>query len=449
MKSVLIVEDEEGIHDILDFYLENLDLKLSFAKSYTEAKSMIDSHPFDLVLTDVNLHPDGSGIDLLEGIKVQTPELPCIIMTSFLSALDAKKAYHLGADEFIAKPINQSELRNKVMTFLGTGQDSYKQKDMDDGLFCEVPISTFISGKTAPFDIYIRISNNKYIKVANKNDSYNYELLKKFEEKGVSFLHTLQREFQQYIRINLKICKALQVVSDKVDLEKKKNFLVHTNTILQENIFKVNLDDSIIKYLNFYAHNMVHAIAESIDYLNLADHLRLECPDIYNYSLLSAIFALYMTSPLEWESDDRKSKLFLAGLLHDVGMKFIPEEIKNKSPLYLTSEEKEELDSHTRKGMEALNDLPNVPVEVILAAYQHHETVIGSGQPLKLKGSKISPYSKIIYITSHFAIKYLSVLKQGESPELARKRSYNHFLEFHEGLCDKTYLEAFKKVFAA
>lgn len=447
MKSILIVEDETGIHDVLEFYLENLDLKLSFAESYSEAKTKINNNNFDLILSDVHLHSDGSGIDLLTDIKLLLPTTPFVIMTSFLSALDAKRAYHLGADEFVAKPINQDELRNKIMALLGGDEGSYKQKEMADDLFCEVPLRSFISGKTAPFDIYIRIRAGKYIKVANKGDNYNYEILNKFEVKGIDFLHALITEFQNYTLMNLKICKALQV-NDKISPEKKKSFLIHSNNILQENIFKVNLDDRVVKYLNFYAHNMVHIIAGAKDYLDLSNYLRLECPDIYNYSLLSALYALYLAEKLEWESEERKSKLFMAGLLHDVGMKFISEEIRNKNPLYLSSEEKEELDSHTRKGMEVLSNLPNVPTEVILAAYQHHETVLGTGHPLKLKGSKISPYSKIIYITSHFAIYFLGALKQEMSPEMARTRAFHRFIEFHAQQCDKTHLEAFKKIFS-
>lgn len=447
MKSILIVEDEKGIHDVLEYYLENLDVKLSFAESFTEAKNKINNNNFDLILSDVHLYPDGSGIDLLTDTKTILPTTPFVIMTSFLSALDAKRAYHLGADEFVAKPINQDELRNKIMTLLGASEESYKQKEMEDILFCEVPIRSFISGKTAPFDIYIRIRPGKYIKVANKGDNYNYEILKKFEEKGIDFLHALIDEFQSYTLLNLKICKTI-ASNENINAEKKKNFLIHTSNILQENIFKVNLDDATIKYVNFYAHNMVNIIASSKEYLDLADHLRVEGPDIYNYSLLAALYALYMTEHLNWESDERKSKLFMAGMLHDVGMKFISQEIRDKNPLYLTSEEKTELDSHTRKGMETLSNLPNVPTEVILAAYQHHENVKGTGYPLKLKSAKISPFSKIIYITSHFSMYFVAALKQEMSPEMARTRAFHRFLEFHANLCDKTHLEAFKKIFS-
>ncbi|EQC45084.1 response regulator receiver domain protein, partial [Bacteriovorax sp. BSW11_IV] len=303
MKSILIVEDEKGIHDVLEYYLENLDVKLSFAESFTEAKNKINNNNFDLILSDVHLYPDGSGIDLLTDTKTILPTTPFVIMTSFLSALDAKRAYHLGADEFVAKPINQDELRNKIMTLLGASEESYKQKEMEDILFCEVPIRSFISGKTAPFDIYIRIRPGKYIKVANKGDNYNYEILKKFEEKGIDFLHALIDEFQAYTLLNLKICKTI-ASNENINAEKKKNFLIHTSNILQENIFKVNLDDKTIKYVNFYAHNMVNIIASSKEYLDLADHLRIESPDIYNYSLLAALYALYMTEHLKWESDE-------------------------------------------------------------------------------------------------------------------------------------------------
>ncbi|EQC50927.1 response regulator [Bacteriovorax sp. DB6_IX] len=209
MNNILIVEDEIGIHEVLEFYFEELDLNLEFAIDYDEAVRLIEQKKFQLILSDVKLGDGPTGIDLLRFCKESHQKIPFLIMTGFVSALDAKMAYSFGADEFIPKPINQTELQNKVMKFLEEGT-SYKKRDLDDNLFCEVPISTFVSGKKAPFDIYIKIRKGKYIKVANKSDEYNLDILNKFKEKGVEFLHALRNDFKEYTLLNLKVCQALK-----------------------------------------------------------------------------------------------------------------------------------------------------------------------------------------------------------------------------------------------
>jgi putative nucleotidyltransferase with HDIG domain len=445
MGTILIVEDEVDIHEVLEFYFEDLDLELDFAVDYEEAVKLLNDKKFQLILSDVKLGEGPTGIDLLKTCKEKYSDIPFVVMTSFISALDAKSAYQHGADEFVAKPINQTELQTKVMKCIDEGM-SYKKKDFDDNLFCEVPLSTFVSGKKAPFDIYIKLRPGKYIKVANKTDEYNYEILNKFKEKGIEFLHALKDEFKEYTLLNLKVCKALKV-NKKISSEKKNSFLVHSNNILQENAFKINLDESVVKYLNFYAKNIVEVISESSQVMDLVDSLRLECPDVYNYSLLTAIYSLYVAHALEWESEEKINNLFMAGLMHDIGLKQIDKEILNKDPLYLTNEEKQAFNEHPIRGMEILSKLQNVPTEVILAAYQHHETTHGTGYPQKLKSHKISPFSKIVFITSHFAIFYLDNLKSGHCKETAKERAFNKVVDLHTANADSIFMTAFIKIF--
>ncbi|NMO94170.1 HD-GYP domain-containing protein [Paenibacillus lemnae] len=90
-----------------------------------------------------------------------------------------------------------------------------------------------------------------------------------------------------------------------------------------------------------------------------------------------------------------------AGLLHDIGNAKIDPLLLNK-PTRLSPEENEEMRQHTTYGYQILKNVAAVNEGVRLAALQHHEKIDGSGYPLKLEGSKIHIYAKIVAITDIF-----------------------------------------------
>jgi putative nucleotidyltransferase with HDIG domain len=110
-----------------------------------------------------------------------------------------------------------------------------------------------------------------------------------------------------------------------------------------------------------------------------------------NVALLANLFAVWINASQE-ESD----ALTMAGLLHDIGMMHLPQEIVGK-PGTLTREEREILKKHTTLGYRTL-DNAGIVNEIKLAALGHHEKMNGQGYPLGIKGDKISKFARIIQI---------------------------------------------------
>ncbi|MGM1045837.1 MAG: HD-GYP domain-containing protein [Bacillota bacterium] len=105
-----------------------------------------------------------------------------------------------------------------------------------------------------------------------------------------------------------------------------------------------------------------------------------------------------------------------AGLLHDIGNAKIDPLLLNK-PSKLTSEESEEMRRHTTYGYQILKNVAAVNEGVRLAALQHHEKVDGSGYPLKLDGTKIHIYARIVAVADIFHAMTLDKFYRGaQSP---------------------------------
>ena len=89
--------------------------------------------------------------------------------------------------------------------------------------------------------------------------------------------------------------------------------------------------------------------------------------------------------------------LIFSGLMHDIGKSQVPLEILNK-PGNLLPDEMEIMRMHTTKGYYLLKEVPQVPTVVMLSVLQHHERMDGSGYPLRMKGTSIHRFARIIAV---------------------------------------------------
>ncbi|MBX3020647.1 MAG: HD domain-containing protein [Bdellovibrionales bacterium] len=95
--------------------------------------------------------------------------------------------------------------------------------------------------------------------------------------------------------------------------------------------------------------------------------------------------------------------LAMAGLLHDVGLIQVPEEIQLKELNQMTPEELAAFQRHPRASVDVIkNWRMNIPEIVTKAIMQHHERFDGSGYPEKLSGGEICPEAQILGIADEF-----------------------------------------------
>lgn len=130
-QSVLIVDDEPDIRELLDITLSRMGLKTVTAATLTEARDSLAKTPPNLCLTDMRL-PDGNGISLVEYIQQDFPHIPVAMITAHGSVEAAISALKAGAFDFISKPIELDRLRKLVSSALQLEGDTRKADDAVD-----------------------------------------------------------------------------------------------------------------------------------------------------------------------------------------------------------------------------------------------------------------------------------------------------------------------------
>lgn len=118
--TFLIVEDSPTMRQLLAFTLRRLkECRIIEAVDGVDALKKLTTERVDLVITDINM-PMMDGLKLISLIRgnARTRTLPIIIVTTEGAEEDRKRGLALGADAYIAKPIQPSELLKTVASLL-------------------------------------------------------------------------------------------------------------------------------------------------------------------------------------------------------------------------------------------------------------------------------------------------------------------------------------------
>jgi len=107
--TILVVDNEEKLRNLLLKVLEKEGYQVLMAGTNHEAFDLLANNNIDIVLLDVKM-PKVDGFEFLKSIKKDYPDIGIIVMTAFGDAYTVRDALLLGADEYITKPFNNFEI---------------------------------------------------------------------------------------------------------------------------------------------------------------------------------------------------------------------------------------------------------------------------------------------------------------------------------------------------
>lgn len=131
--NILIVEDEENLHESLKLNLKLEGYTTSSAFNGSQALKAVEEEYFDLIIMDIML-PEIDGISVTESIRVQQNDVPILILSAKNSGADKILGLKKGADDYLTKPFNLEELllrvsklvtKNKKLSEKTTVNDTY------------------------------------------------------------------------------------------------------------------------------------------------------------------------------------------------------------------------------------------------------------------------------------------------------------------------------------
>lgn len=118
---VLVVDDEPDLVELLSLTLNRMNLDTRSAGNVAGARELLRTEHFDLCLTDMRL-PDGNGLELVEWIQQNRPDIPVAVITAHGNVESAVRALKLGAFDFVSKPLDLGVMRKLVASAIRLGE---------------------------------------------------------------------------------------------------------------------------------------------------------------------------------------------------------------------------------------------------------------------------------------------------------------------------------------
>jgi two-component system alkaline phosphatase synthesis response regulator PhoP len=115
--SILLVEDEENLHEALKLNLELDGYQVTSAYDGAAAMKAVQNEYFDLIIMDVMI-PEIDGLNVTQNIRLTNTEVPILILSAKDSSADRVLGLKKGADDYLTKPFNLEELLLRVQKLI-------------------------------------------------------------------------------------------------------------------------------------------------------------------------------------------------------------------------------------------------------------------------------------------------------------------------------------------
>ena len=401
IKKLLLVADSAEDTPLICSVFEKNNYNTIIAKSTDNVFSIVDMDRISLILIDVKCKND---FDLAIKIKdnIETKNVPMIILSNGTDNFDIKKAFEIGAEDYISKPFEDIELLVRVDKHLKNNKDKQKleknlsQKAVLLNQYKEVVDKSSIVSKTDKRG-RITYANEAFLKISG------YTLDELIGKPHSIVRHPeMPKEAFKDMWETLKEKKTWQ--GDVKNLTKEGNDYIVKSTVMPilndsgevEELISVRSDVTDIYNLQEEISNTQKEVVFTMG--SIGESRSKETGNhVKRVAEYSRIFAKY--SDLE---DDQIELLVQASPMHDIGKVAIPDNILHK-PGKLTTDEFFIMRTHAELGYKMLchSSRPLLKLAATIAL-EHHERWDGKGYPKYLKKDEISIEGRITAIADVF-----------------------------------------------
>ena len=295
--------------------------------------------------------------------------------------------------------------------------------DLTEG-WTSVPLRTLIHFESLPFDLYIKLSEQKYVKRVPAYESVGSDVIKALEAKGIGALYCerkYKRDFSMLL-INNMINKVDKTYSSfKLDLTAQNEVIETTKEIIQN----MGIPGRVMEVCEASVEKMVSEVMKGHDeFSEYLTHLQNDKNLNFHFKLIS--LTNYIATQLILDmglpgGSEQVKKIVFASYFCDMTL-------KNPAFLYhrkaedsgaLNLHEQNEVNFHALKASE-LVAMKDIPKEVALIIRQHHGSFSGIGFPQE-KSNQLLPLSKVLIVSQDLAF---AILSNSEAPALEVFKSF-------------------------
>lgn len=302
----------------------------------------------------------------------------------------------------------------------------------DHERFKRVRLKRFLNFEKASVDIFIKLGEEKYIKLIKENEEGFKDRILNYEEKGVYYLYIENHSYEDFIKKYREL--AFQNLRDTLNSSDNEKIIesqvsCYDAVIQMARDFGVN--DTVIMSIE-QCFQSVEMMTKKTKSLNDVIKTILEGNDyISQHSLLLSYIVGQVCSESPWATEQTMNKLVMAAILHDCALKdeklakvnILDEETMKK----LSPNEINIVKNHPLQAASLVAGGKSIYPDVDAIISQHHEQPDQSGYPLGIGSLKISPLSCIFIISREYTDYLLQVSRYGQLNPAELKEEFRSF----------------------
>lgn len=309
----------------------------------------------------------------------------------FLSNENEKypKTFNVKKESFITKNF-------KIIEFSALIADILKINEVSNN-YVAIEIKHFFKNMKLPCDIFLKFSDNKFLKIAHTKEEITPDFLKKYQDKNIAYFYITNNDFQYFgdVIFSDKLIDSA-MYKNTIDALAKKAELLHD----------IVSSFGISKYVITQIDESIHQFEETLKKTNseiFALFIKSKGTFLYDHGYLTICFANILLKYLDWKSEAVRNKVMMAAMYHDLAIEdpkvAFNETLSKQEILKLDQATKEIILNHSEKVVTMLQKDGLVPDDVLKMCLNHHEGT-QEGYP-KSKNSVSLSQIECLFIIAH------------------------------------------------
>ena len=437
MAKILVVDDDDIFRTAVEKNLKMAGHEIRSAENGSKGLGQLSSEKPDLIISDIRM-PEMDGVEMLKAIRA-TSQIPIILMTGFAEIMETQTAHSLGANDFIPKPFTSEDLNHAIERCL---RPAHKAATKDDD-FCKLAIDDFITGRTIKYNIFVKLSGSKYVKVAHKGEDISMDRVRFYRDKGLAYLYLRREDFRQYVGFSVHLTEAAKK-TNIISHDRKLGLLRHTGEILTEQIQHDGLDEQSFNSAQAFVGATLDILTDNPRAVEVLEALKHHADHLLVHSVGVSLYSVMIAQAVEWHLPANRAKVAMGGLFHDVGLKEVAREILDRPRYTWNQSEVKTYETHPMRGLNLLADIPEISEDVREVVKQHHENCLSRGFPAGMKKAAIHPMAKLISVADEFCYR---IIKGPEFKDMTPMEALQDIKSTNAEQLDKAFLDALVRLF--
>lgn len=302
--------------------------------------------------------------------------------------------------------------------------DSTTLVSMRDEDALQISRNFIVDGVVLAFNVYLKMKPGAYLIIGKKGTVSTISKLHAVSAGATLYVH--KDEHSAVVSSNFNMTEKI-VKADALPASVKVKYVQSLVSEVVDEIFDFGV--GIASYENVRrVGTFITEVASQVEDLDeIFKLLQNVSSDAPRHSMATAMIALMIADEMNLTLKAALEKITLGALLHDVGLKEIPQAILQKPRHLWTEEEVLHYESHPRRGVEILKGLTQIPDDVFSIIIEHHENAHGTGYPRRIRDVKIHPLARIVALAD-----CVSDIMYGQTKDTAEVQSLDQVIQYIE-----------------